>query len=107
LMKALAKAGAAPAVAVTPEVNQAVFAREGKTYLVLYDKEIKLVGAFFSEDRLPEDEASLADVRVTATAPGGTRSVRELVTGERPAISGGKVTVAVPGTQWRVLEFAR
>ncbi len=107
MLAALAKAGAAPPVAVTPWVNRAVFVKGRKTFVVLYDKRVSLVGAFFSEDRLPAEEAALPTVKLVATAPAGTVSARELVTGERLSITGGKVTLAIPGTQWRVIEFTR
>ena len=107
MIAALAKAGATPAVSVTPAINQAVFVKGRQTFLVLYDKQVSLVGAFFSEDRLPATESALPTVKVIATAPVGTTSARELLTGERLAITGGKVTLAIPGTNWRVIEFTR
>jgi hypothetical protein len=92
---------------VEPAVNQAVLTDGEKTYLVVYNKSAQLVGAFFTESAIPAAEASLPRLEMTAAAPPGTTTARELVSARRLSISGGKVHFPLPRTQWRVIEFRR
>lgn len=96
-----------PAVEVTPRVNRAVFVRDGRTYIVLYNKSTDLVGAFFRESRLPAAVHALPDLELTVRLPGSARSARELVTGETLGVSDGAARVALPATEYRVLELDR
>jgi len=93
-----------PGVEVSPRVNQAVFAGDGRTYVVLYSKSADLVGAFFRESRLPAAVDGLPDLELTVKLPEGVSIARELVTGETLGIRDGTVRVALPAAEYRVLE---
>jgi len=107
LVNALNKSGAISPIKVTPYVNQAVFTKGNKTYLVVYNKSRDYVGSFFNEITVPSVESNLPNLSLTITLPKGTMSVRELQTGTILKASQGKIKLPLPATHWRVIEFTR
>ena len=92
-------------VEIRPRVNHACFHAEGKTYLVVFNKSRKHVGAFFQESRLSAVEANLADLTLTLRPNFSFRSAREIVTGRALIVQGGRLRIRLPATRFRVIEF--
>jgi hypothetical protein len=101
----LERLGAPRAVRVTPRVNTACFAKDGKTYCVLYNKSRAYVGSFFRESSLATVEASLPDLVLTVTPTRPCREATNVLTGERYPVTRGAFTVPLPKTTWVVVEL--
>ncbi len=105
--KLLVRLGAARPVEIQPRVNNACFEAGDKTYVVLYNKSRKYVGAFFRESTLPAVERALPDLVLTLRPHFRIRGAMDVGSGTRLEVRNGEVRVALPATRWKVIELAR
>jgi len=105
LEKVLATLKARRDFVVTPAVNQATLVSADKKYLVIYNKSRTLMESFFTESLTEKALASLKNVDVTVTPCFKFSAVRNLRTGEVPAVVNNKIRLVLPPTDYAVLEF--
>ncbi len=97
--------GAVRDVEIRPRVNNACFRAEGKTYLVVFNKSRKHVGAFFRESTLAAAEEALPDLVLTVKPNFRFSSAKDVVNGNLLESRNGEVEVNLPATHFRVMEL--
>ena len=101
----LRELGAVRDVRIRPRVNNACFIDKEKTYLVIFNKSRKHVGAFFRESTLAEAETALPDLVLTIKPGFQFKSAKDVISDEMLGSHDGEIGIRLPATRWKVIEF--